>query len=174
MAATAPLTEGLARCAGITAPDARLACYDALVRETSAEGVPAGEAAPVASASPPTTTPAPAMPAPSPSVVAAPETAVVQKPPAADTAQNFGLSPAQIHPTPVGPAAIEARLTGIAFNQGNFGQTYLSLDNGQLWKTRDDVARLAVGNPVKIKRAALGSFLLLDPANLSYRVYRVK
>jgi hypothetical protein len=91
-----------------------------------------------------------------------------------DDARSFGLSPVQIHPAPVGPVAIDARLAGIAFNQGEMGLSYLQLDNGQIWKTRDDVARLTVGEQVKIKRAALGSFLLLNPANLSYRVYRVK
>jgi len=157
-----PLAEGLARCAGIAANQARLACYDGLARQIAAAPPPAA-----------TTTAPPAMPTltPAPSAGAA-----SANPPEAhaDAARNFGLSPAQINPKPAGPTAIEAHLAGIAFNQGEFGQTYLRLDNGEVWKTRDDVARLAVGDQVKIKRAALGSYLLLDPAKLSYRVTRVK
>jgi hypothetical protein len=159
-----PLSEELAHCAGIAAPHARLACYDGLARQFSPADAPQ-----LADAPPPVATAPPIAAAPAPSVDAAPA-----NPPAADTARNFGLSPAQINPKPAGPTAIEAQLTGIAFNQGELGQTYLRLDNGEVWKTRDDVARLAVGYQVKIKRAALGSYLLLDPANLSYRVYRVK
>jgi len=154
-----PLAEGLAHCARIAATDARLACYDGLARESTRESGPAVVAAPVVAAPLATSTSASASSGPAP---------------AADAAQNFGFSPARINPKPPGPAAIEARLSGIATNQGDFGQTTLRLDNGEVWKTRDDVSRLAVGDPVRIKRAALGSYLLLDPANLSYRVYRLK
>jgi hypothetical protein len=140
--------ELLAQCAAMTAKDARLACYDALARRYAAGGARTASTEPAAASAP-----------------------------GADDNRNFGLSPAQIQQTPAGPPAIQAiqaRISAISFNRGETGQAYLELDNGEIWRTRDDVGRLAAGDLVKIKRAALGSFLMLDPAKLSYRVYRVK
>jgi hypothetical protein len=106
----APGSADLARCAAVTAPDARLACYDAL----------AGRAAPVASAgsSVPTTAPAP--------------------PP--DDPRSFGLTPAQQHVAPTGPESIQARIAKVApAGPGRAsllldnGQTWLlSEDDGRL------------------------------------------
>jgi hypothetical protein len=48
------------------------------------------------------------------------------------------------------------------------------LDSGQTWTVMDNDGRLAAGDAVTIKRAALGSFLMLTPSNHRYRVRRVK
>ncbi len=153
--AASPLAQGLAHCAEIDASEARLACYDALAR---ANGVAATAVS---------TGPTSAPPAPAPATVAAAPAA------SGDEVRNFGLTPVQVHPVRSGTTAIEAHVAAIAANRGDFGQTYLSLDNGETWTTSDDVSRLAVGDAVHIRRAALGSFLLTTPANQSYRVRRV-
>jgi len=48
------------------------------------------------------------------------------------------------------------------------------LDNGQTWTVMDNDGRLASGDAVTIKRAALGSFLMMAPSNHRYRVRRIK
>jgi hypothetical protein len=52
------------------------------------------------------------------------------------------------------------------------GHATLVLDNGQTWTVMDTGARLAVGDVVSIRRAALGSFLMMTPSKHSYRVRR--
>jgi hypothetical protein len=154
------LVQKLASCARIDTSDARLACYDALAR---------ANATPVPTAS--SVTQAPAIASAPAAAAVAPVSA--SPGPASDELSNFGLSPAQIHPVASGPTAIEAHVAAIFANRGDYGQTYLKLDNGETWSTSDDTTRLAVGDDIHIKRAALGSFLLTTPANLSYRVRRV-
>jgi hypothetical protein len=158
--AASTLVQKLASCAAIVAGDARLACYDALARANSTAAT-----APFSVAQAPAIASAPAAAAVAP-VSASPDAA-------GDELRNFGLTPAQIRPVASGPTAIEAHVAAIFANRGDYGQTYLKLDNGETWSTSDDTTRLAVGDDIHIKRAALGSFLLTTPANLSYRVRRV-
>jgi hypothetical protein len=56
--------------------------------------------------------------------------------------------------------------------EDGLGHATLVLDNGQTWTIMDAAARLAVGDLVSIRRAALGSFLMMTPAKHSYRVRR--
>lgn len=161
-AATAVRAEDLAHCAAIEAPDARLACYDALAHRA---------VKPSASV------------AAKPSAVAAekPSAAAAEKPSAAAPASaaaisaqdpnNFGLSLAQQHMAFAGPTSIKARVEAI--NSGPNGQTYIVLDSGQTWSMGENDGWLSKGDAVTIKRAALGAFLLTAPSNHSYHVRRV-
>jgi hypothetical protein len=50
----------------------------------------------------------------------------------------------------------------------------VGLENGQTWAFIEPEPRLRPGDAVTIKRASLGSFLMLTPSRRSYRVERVK
>lgn len=143
---------GLTHCAGINAPTARLACYDALAGRTP-EPARTADAASAATLAPTTKEPAAAS--------------------AANEPANFGLSQAQIHKTPEGPAAIQARVLRIGAGQSG-GRSYVVLDNGQTWvfTDKDQDRRLRSGDLVTIRRAALGSFMLTAASKRSYHVRR--
>jgi hypothetical protein len=177
-------TGDLARCAEIDAPDARLACYDKLAGRTMPT---ASAGAAPATAVPATAVPAPAAPAPAvPATGAAAAaagaassgalTAAAPSMPAEaaqSAAKNFGLTPAQQHKAPEGPASIQARITNLA-DRG--GTPYVQLDNEQLWMVTDSGAEgwLNLGDPVTIKHAALGSFLLFTKSKRSFHARRVQ
>ena len=148
----------MARCAAIRAPDTRLSCYD-LLAHRPADKVPPT----VAKAAP-----SPAEPAPSAAAVQAPATVAAI---AADP-QNFGLSAVQQHTADLGPKSETAHISIVGSDQT--GRTFVVLDSGQTWTVMDSDGRLNSGDAVTIKRAALGSFLMLTPSNHSYRVHRVK
>jgi hypothetical protein len=150
MAATAPSGDEMARCASIQAPDSRLSCYDALAHRP-----PDKLSAAVVKAAPP------AAPASSATVAAV----------AADP-QNFGLTAVQQHTADLGPKSETAHISIVSSDQS--GRTFVVLDSGQTWTVMDSDGRLSGGDAVTIKRAALGSFLMLTPSNHSYRVRRVK
>jgi hypothetical protein len=184
--AAAPTAADLARCAGLAAPAARLACYDALA------GGSTDRAAPTA-ATPPDLTPAPAAQAPPPVVSPPPPTVPSAAPPGAapvtpappptfaSDPRNFGFTEAQRqalaqpHAAPQEPEKIHARVAKLIQNSRT-GQSLLVLDNGQAWMFVDagDDPRLSPGDPVTIKRASLGSFLLLTPSKQSYHVHRTQ
>lgn len=187
-AVTAPATraalavtrdEDMARCAAIGTRDARLDCFDALARQvtnkaaSSASGaasMPAapkvaaaastGAAAAPASAAVVTGPPAAAAPAPSPEAAAA-----------ADP-KNFGLTAAQQHITDLGPKMIKATISILSSDQS--GATLVVLDNGQTWAVADNDGWVASGQAVRIRKATVGSFIMLLPSNHSYHVRRVK
>ncbi len=146
----------LARCAAIGGATPRLACYDAL----------AGRVAPAA----PAPAAAPATPAATGGAIA-PSANSAAAPAASDT-QTFGLSKAQQHVVDEGPQAIEAKVTKI--NEDRQSHISVVLDNGQVWWLSEQDTRLKAGDPVTIKRAALGSFMLYGPSKQSYRVRRAQ
>jgi len=157
--------DGLARCAAIDASAARLACYDALAGRAPATAVaasPAAIATPVPVAAPLPAAPPVGGPVPAPSALAASDP------------QNFGLAQVQVHTAPEGPKSIEVHVTEVIDN----GVTRASvvLDNGQTWTLTESSADayLRPGDQVTIKRAALGSFLLVTPAKHSYHVHRTR
>jgi hypothetical protein len=139
-AGAAPPGAGLAHCAAIDPPDARLACYDALAGRTPA-------AAPA--------TPRGAAPAP----VAA-----------SGGAAEFGLR--RPPPPAAAPQAVEARVARLGADHS--GHVLVVLDNDQEWACLDQDVHLNPGDPVRVKSAALGSFLLLGPNKSAYRVRRTK
>lgn len=166
MAASAPSPDGskFARCAAMAAADERLACYDQLARST----VPAPKPAPAASSSPsaaavsdkasaiPTNPPGSAAPSP---------------PSATPAAAPFGLM-AHAVSDPAAPSSIPAVVSRIYEDQVS-NMTVL-LSNGQLWAVSEAGASIRAGDAVTIKRASLGSFLLVTPDRRSYRVRRLK
>jgi hypothetical protein len=167
-AAAAPSDRDMAHCASIDAPDGRLACYDNLAHRPGA-----ATAAAVA--------PAPAPLVASPARAAAPTAATVGAAPAVMSTPSpaaaaptdtggFGLNKAQLHVAPEGPSSITALVTNV--NQDARGQTYVRLDNGQTWTTTEPDLWLGPGESVTIKRATLGSFLMVTTSKHSYRVRR--
>jgi len=169
-AATSVRAETLASCAAIAAPDARLACYDALAHRPKDAAPSAGAVKPSAAAEKPSAAaekPS-ASAAQKPSAAAAPASATATS---AQDPNNFGLSLAQQHMAFAGPTSIKARVEAI--NSGPNGQTYIVLDSGQTWTMGENDGWLSKGDAVTIKRAALGAFLLTAPSNHSYHVRRV-
>jgi hypothetical protein len=185
--AAAPTAADLARCAAMTAPDARLACYDSL---STPPASPAAPAAPTASASappapvinavpapaPPAATPAPAVlaPAAASSVPASTGNTASSAAPA-DDPQNFGFTQAQVQahtqaPPPPGLQSIQAHLTNVLTDRQ--GNGYVLLDNGQIWTYQGDDGRMRPGEPVTIKRASLGSYIMVTQSKRSYHVTR--
>jgi hypothetical protein len=72
----------------------------------------------------------------------------------------------------LGPKAIAANISIVSSDQ--VGRTLVVLDNGETWTVMDNDGRISSGDAVKIKRAALGSFLMMTPSNHSYHVRRIK
>ena len=156
-AGEAPASSDMARCAAITPPDARLACFDALAVAAANRG---------ASAPNKTSPPVP---------VATPPDAIGPRA-ATDDPQSFGLSPPKLHSVPAVTVAIEARISSISAGQPGIGHPTVMLDNGQAWTFAEAVndPRLAPGATVTIKRAALGSFLLTTASQHTYHVRRTR
>jgi hypothetical protein len=96
-----------------------------------------------------------------------------QRPPAApaDT-KRFGLTKPVPQATPSGPQLIQAQV--VKLTESQFGTPDVILDNGQTWELSEPGAQLKAGDVVTIKRAALGSFLMMTPAKKSYRVRRLQ
>jgi hypothetical protein len=114
--------QQMERCYGITANDARLACYDALVRP----------ATPIAAS------PAPAATAPAPAAPPRAETATTAEAPLAArseepvTTENFGQQTARIEADAEGEAALVATVTAIDEVEPN--KMLITLANGQVWR----------------------------------------
>jgi hypothetical protein len=150
-------------CAKVADEAARLACYDA------AFGRPAPAPAPAPAAA--------VAPAPAAAAVVAPATGAPASPEA-----EFGLTGAAIlarDPEKAAaeerkPTALEATVTGLEQKQG--GQLVLTLDNGQTWIQSEAGlnSRVRVGDRVKIRKAALGSFVLVTPAGVGMKVRRIR
>jgi hypothetical protein len=72
------------------------------------------------------------------------------------------------------PEGIEATVTAMEARAD--GLLTMTLDNGQVWRQirPDPFFRVKVGEPVKIKPAVLGSFLMSGPSKRSTRVTRVR
>jgi hypothetical protein len=149
-------TSDLARCAAVSGRDERLACYDAL----AAVSVPGVRIAPAPAA--------PAGEAPADAGQAAPAARTANP----DDPANFGLTRHQLKVIPQGPDSIKAVVSQLTEDRLN--NVYLVLDNGQTWGFIEPDPRVRPGDPVTIKRAALGSFLMTTPSRHSYRVQRVK
>jgi hypothetical protein len=167
----APSSAQMAHCAGISAPDARLACYDALANRAPGPAPVAGAASAPAAPAPPPTAPPPTAPASTTSPPTAAAAPAAPPPAAVADPKNFGLSLAQQHVEYGGIKSEQARIVSIS--GGEPGQSLVVLDNGQAWKVTDDDGGLSKGNQVTIKRASLGSFLMVAPSHHVYRVHRI-
>lgn len=88
---------------------------------------------------------------------------------------NFGLSRHQleVHSSAgSGLPSIKSGVSQITADRNN--NITVVLDNGQTWVFIEPEPRLRPGDTVTIKRASLGSFLMLTPSRRSYRVERAK
>ncbi len=154
----------LARCAAISSANERLQCYDAM----AAAAVPGLRGA-GNSIQPPVAGAAGA------SAAGAAVAGATSPPPASvnpDDPVNFGLTPHQLKIGPKGPEAIKAVVSTLTEDRQN--HVYLLLDNEQTWSLLDPDPHVRPGDSVTIKRASLGSFLMMTPSRRSYRVERVK
>lgn len=75
-------------------------------------------------------------------------------------------------PLPRGPDSIAAVVSQVTMDRLN--NVLITLDNGQSWTLVDPQGSLRPGDSVRIKRAALGSFLMTTPRRRSFRVERVR
>ena len=158
----------LARCAGIDAPERRLACYDDVVgRRTADSGAAVAAATPSATVASSEAGPGSAARATHAAPTASNEAAT-----GGGATPDFGLTPIQRKPQQSGPESITARIAGITGDR--VGRAILTLDNGQTWLVGDNDARLTVGQEVVIRRGALGSFLLTTAERHSYHVRRTR
>jgi hypothetical protein len=140
-------TDAFTRCRDLEPAEVRLACYDAAAGRRPSDTPAGAAAAPVARA-----------PTPSPEAEKA------------EQLRNFGLTPAQVNPKPQGPEAIHSRIAALSTDR--IGHAVVTLENGQTWQISDDASRLAIGQDVTIKKAALGSFLMTTEDRRAYSVRR--
>jgi hypothetical protein len=153
--------EPLQYCRAISHDAARLACYDRLAGEATSQLPPA-----------PTSV---APPAPQSGKAAAAAS------PAAPTPEElFGLDPAaseEIVRRASGIGRLEEIRQQVAVLRTNpEGKLVMTLDSGQVWAQVDTLAlRLAEGDQVRIRRAAMGSYLLApEGVTRAIRVRRVR
>jgi hypothetical protein len=153
--------NALAPCIGTVNPTDRLACYDKLAGRVTE---PKARLSAAAAASAPAPASAPALAAP-----------VAAMPAAAPTTKDFGLSKVQKASSSSFPAeakSITAKVAG--FGRAPNGRTRVTLDNDEVWEYQDDPdLLLSIGDSVTIKRALLGSFILVTPTKVSHRVSRI-
>jgi hypothetical protein len=154
-AAAGPSDADMARCAAIGPRDARLDCFDALALQSSKK--PPAVAATESPRAPPAGRRAAA-----PVAAQSSEAAV----------SHFGLPPVPQDTPDLGLKMIRANISGLGADQS--GRMLVLLDNGQTWSVSGDDGWLSEGQAVRIRRASVGTFLLLNAANHSYRARRVK
>lgn len=137
-------------CIGIMNDTERLACYDRALR---------GDSVPAAHAQDP---------------------AATATPRAVDPIAEFGLSESQKRAQQQAGARDRApdSITGTVsrVDRQATGGLIMTLDNGQVWVQAEalTMARVQAGDLVTIRKAALGSHLLVTPGGVAVRVRRVR
>jgi len=147
--AAGALQDALAQCAVIAGRDERLACYDALA---SQHPVPAASA--IAAATADGVTGLPVVPAES------------------ERPEDFGLNPVQRGLPQGHVSSIAAHVSG--FSHSKQGRIQVELDNGQAWELDEADPLLAPGDVVTIRRALLGSYVMMTASKRSHRVRRTQ
>jgi hypothetical protein len=185
VAVSAVASESGSPCTAIQDDAARLACYDNQFGRTAAASPARAEPAPAALA--------PASAAPASSAAAAPATpstaavaataAVAPAPqPVVNPVEQFGLDPAatqkQAARTAAPPPAqvidsIESTVT--ESKRRGTGELVLTLANGQVWTQTqaDSKVWIKPGDPVTIKKALLGSYMLVS-GHYAFKARRVE
>lgn len=146
------------QCATIDDDRQRLACYDGIYRAPAGPVAAAGAGATVAAEAATTAVP-PAPVAPS---------------------DDFGLTEAAKRARDpelakeTMPESITATVAAVGRRPA--GELIVTLENGQVWTqvSVDQRARVAAGDSVTIRRAALGSFMLVTQSRYATRVRRAK
>jgi hypothetical protein len=165
--------DGTHRCATIADDQARLQCYDAAFGKPSPGGSPTAT-----TASAPTVakggTQAPVAASTTAAVAAAPVTTDA----AARARDEFGLSEvdkrARKTEQEVAPTSISGQIAQLASRPT--GELVVTLADGQVWVQVDVDARFRAkaGDAVTIRKATLGSYLMVGPNRIATRVRRVK
>jgi len=162
-------------CVTLDNPQQRLACYDAAFGRKGPAAPAAGTATMTGSRDAETV--APAGKAAGDAPLAAPADNGADE--ASRASRDFGLNSTQLQQrraadTPRAVQHIVARVTQVA--KRPFGELILTLDNGQVWVQNqvERMARVKVGDTVTIRKAALGSYLLITAQDVATRVHRVQ
>jgi hypothetical protein len=145
----------------------RLACYDRIFRAPAATVPAVAEAASVTVGTAAT-------------AAVAPVATTAPAPVAATATDDFGLTEAAKRAREPEdsrqkrPESISGAVAGIARQPA--GELVVTLENGQVWTQLqvDPRARVAVGDTVTIRTAALGSYMLVTANRYATRVRRVK
>lgn len=98
----------------------------------------------------------------------------------AESLQEFGLSKEQLRQRDparareVMPDQLPAIVAGVAYRQT--GERLITLESKQVWLLTEVTSKgqLRVGDPIVIRRAALGSFMLVTPGGVRLRARRVE
>jgi hypothetical protein len=171
-ALAAPVDTGdLARCHAMPTRDERLDCYEALATSAVPAGPTASSVSPAPAAQTSTGAASPSVP-PSAAASGAGPAAVPAGSFDPDEPANFGLNRHQVEPHPGAPSAVKSIVSQMT--EDRMHNITVVLDNGQTWAFIEPEPRLRPGDAVTIKRASLGSFLMLTPSRRSYRVERLK
>lgn len=88
----------------------------------------------------------------------------------ADDKRAFGLAAQVPRADSAAPQSVQARVARVSVDR--LGHSVVLLDNQQAWIVADGDVIADPGDLVTIKRAALGSFLMLTPSRRTYRVQR--
>jgi hypothetical protein len=145
------LAAGLRDCALFAAPQARLRCFDTLAAGVTGAGI---------------TSPGAALP----------EVAPNSQEAGLGAEDRFGREQALVNAASSGPEAlseIQSRISALRRQEN--GRLVFELDNGQVWlqaESPSQALQVKVGDAVVIRRAAMGSFLLVTEHRRSTRVRR--
>ena len=137
-------------CAAVPDDPARLACYDAAFGHPAA--MPAGIALPAVSAADA----------------------------AAQARRDFGLSEADkraLDPERVGPTQPQSISGKVAtVRKRPTGEWVTTLESGQVWEQAESETKavIRIGDEVTVRKAALGSFVLISANRIPMRVRRIK
>jgi len=162
--------EGTHHCAAVASDAARLACYDQAFGRAGSNATPGAPAAPAAQATSPTAAPAAVAP-----VAAVPSAAAV-----AQAREEFGLSEAAKRARDperareMMPESIVAVVAKVV--RRPTGESIVTLENAQVWEQAEPgtTMLLKAGDSVTIRKAALGSYVLVTPSRAAVRVRRVR
>lgn len=97
-----------------------------------------------------------------------------------DALKEFGLSKEQMRQREpermreITPERIEARVADVVYRPNR--ERVITLDNGQVWLLTEATSKghLSAGDAVVVRRAALGSFMLITPSRIPLRARRVE
>ncbi len=164
-ALAAEVPDGLRRCAAMPDELPRLACYDAEIArlDGSTDGVVPGD--PAGSASVAEAAKAGSATGGAP---ADPDRAE------GDAVDRFGRRGDLQMQVRVEPSEVSSSVAALA--RGVDGKFAVTLQNGQVWReiAPNPAVRLKTGDPVRIERGALGSFVLIAPNKRSTKVTRLE
>jgi hypothetical protein len=168
-----------AECAPLDDPAARLACFDAAFPWPPRTSPPIPAAAAAAPDEPGPPIPAAAAVAPDEPSPPKPAAAAVAPNEPVSEAQKFGLSTKQraaLEAKPAEPAPTETTAAVKTVRRLASGYLLIGLDNDQVWQQSelDSLIRLQPGDQVTIRRASMGSHLLVTPGKYSTRVRRIQ